>query len=167
MTDATTDFHAMLEADARRRAIGDSALYPVAAVPAEHSGSWEVRFRLVNTFPRYTRPLFASLRSALAPYGYTLSPLHPGYNLHHPLMQTELARLVPADPVRYAPLVFELEPLGSSVRIYVRQFGGRAAPDFAERRIDLNEPLDLPGLEAILKDYVRCMIEAPHAAVVA
>lgn len=164
MTDATSDFHDLLEADALRRAKGDELAAARAAEPGEHTASWEIRFRLVNTFPRYTRPLFATLRTALAPYGYTLSPLHPGHGLSRPIMQTDLERVVPDDPTRYAPLVFELEPPSSRVRIYVRQFGGRAAPDFSERRIDLNEPLDLPGLEAILKDYVRCMLEAPSAA---
>jgi hypothetical protein len=163
MTDATMDFRDMLEADAARRA------HSVATAPApaaEHSPSWELRFRLVNTFPRFTRPLFASLRAALAPYGYTLSPLHPAHDLSRPLMQTDLERVARDDPTRYAPLVFELVPPTSSVRVYVRQFGGRAAPDFSERRLDLGGSLDLPGLETILKDYVRCMLQAPetHAA---
>ncbi len=157
----TEDFRDLLEADAARRA------HSIATAPApvaEHSPSWELRFRLVNTFPRFTRPLFASLRATLAPYGYTLSPLHPAHDLSRPVMQTELGRVGGDEPTRYAPLVFELEPPTSNVRVYVRQFGGRAAPDFTERRLDLGGSLDLPGLEAILKDYVRCMLEAPHSA---
>jgi len=160
MTDATKSFSDALEADARHRAKG-AGVAPAPAAASEHAGSWELRFRLVNTFPRLTRPLFTALRTTLAPYGYTLSPLHPSHDLHRPRMQTELARVAPEDPARYAPLVFELAPPASSLRIYVRQFGGRAAPDFAERRIDLAGLPDLSALQAILQDYVRCMLQAP------
>jgi hypothetical protein len=167
MTDATKDFRDVLEADARRRAMfgGQAAAKP--ADPAEHTGSWDVRFRLVNTFPRETRPLFASLRAALAPYGYTLSPLHPAHDLSRPRMQAELARVAPEDPARFAPLVFELDPGTTNVRVFVRQYGGRAAPDFAERTIDIAGPPDLAALEAILKDYVTCMLEAAPSALAA
>ncbi len=163
MTDATKDFRDALEADARRRARA-GATVPPAAESSEHVPSWDLRFRLVNTFPRQTRPLFAAVRGTLLPYGYTLSPLHPAHDLNRPRMQAELARTSPDDPARYAPLVFELEQATSSVRIYVRQFGGRAAPDFAERRMDLAGDPDLPALEAVLKDYIRCMLEAQPAA---
>lgn len=165
MTDATKNFRDVLAADASRRAKNGPAAKP--ADTAEHTGSWDVRFRLVNTFPRETRPLFAALRTALAPYGYTLSPLHPPHDLSRPRMQTELARLAPDDPARYAPLVFDLDPGTTRVRIYVRQFGGRPAPDFSERTIDIGGPPDLPALEAILKDYVVCMLESPPTAAAA
>ena len=164
MTNATKDFRDMLEADARRCARGGLVAAPVAAEHGEHVPSRDLRFRLVNTLPRLTRPLFAAVRAALAPYGYTLSPLHPAHDLGRPRMQSELSRTSPDDPARYAPLVFELEPATSSLRVYVRQFGGRAAPDFAESRLDLAGDPDLPALEAILKDYVRCMLEAQPAA---
>jgi hypothetical protein len=163
MTDATKDFRDVLEADARRRARA-VAPAPAQAESGEHVPSWDLRFRLVNTLPRLTRPLFATLRATLAPYGYTLSPLHPVHDLNRPRMQTELSRTSPDDPARYAPLVFELEQATSSLRIYVRQFGGRAAPDFAERRLDLAGTPDLAALEALLKDYIRCMLEAQPAA---
>jgi hypothetical protein len=164
MTDIGRDFRDALEADARRRAKA-AELPPAKPVRSgEHSPSWELRFRLVNTFPRETRPVFAALRATLAPYGYTLSPLHPAHDLHRPRMQTQLARVADDDPARYAPLVFELESATSSLRVYVRQFGGRAAPDFTERRVDLAHDPDLPVLEAILKDYVRCVLEAPVTA---
>ncbi len=164
MTDATKDVRDILEADARRRARAAALAAPAVAEADQHVPSWDLRFRLVNTLPRQTRPLFAALRGTLAPYGYTLSPLHPGHDLTAPRMQTELGRTSPDDPARYAPLVFELEQATSSVRIYVRQLGGRAAPDFAERRIDIGGTPDLPALEAILKDYIRCMVEAHPAA---
>jgi hypothetical protein len=160
MTDVGKSLRDVLEADALRRA-GEAA--PLPAPVAEHSASWELRFRLVNTFPRETRPLFDKLRTMLAPYGYTLSPLHPAHNLSRPLMLTELDRTGATDPARYAPLVFELEPPSSTVRIYVRQFGGRAAPDFAKRRLNIGGAFDLAALEAVLQDYIRCMLETPHA----
>ena len=158
MTDASRNFHDVLDADARRRAKAGNK--PPVAEAVEHSPSWEARFRLVNTFPRETRPLFATLRTALAPYGYTLSPLHPAHELARPRMQTELARIAATDPARFAPLVFELTPGTTNVRVYVRQFGGRAAPDFAERSFEIADP-DLAALEAVLQDYITCMVELP------
>jgi len=164
MTETTRDFRDVLEADARRRAGGASISVHSGGDGGDHGASADLRFRLVNTFPRQTRPLFAALRATLEPYGYTLSPLHPAPDLPRPRMQTELTRIAVDDPARYAPLVFELEPPDSSLRVYVRQFGGRAAPDFAERRFDLAAAQDLPAMEALLKDYVRCMLAAPQAA---
>lgn len=160
----TPTLHDALAADAGRRAKGGGASAPEAEAAGEHVASWDLRFRLVNTFPRQTRPLFASLRATLAPYGYTLSPLHPMHDLSHPRMQTELARAEPTDPARYAPLVFELEPGTTTVRVYVRQFGGRAAPDFAEHRFDLSASPDLAAVETILRDYIRVMLDAQPLA---
>jgi len=167
MTETTKDLRDVLEADARRRAKSASQPAVGPAGTGEHSPSWELRFRLVNTFPRETRPLFAALRGTLAPYGYTLSPLHPAHDLHRPRMQTELARIAAEDPSRYAPLVFELEPPTSGLRVYVRQFGGRAAPDFAERRFDLAHAADLPALRAVLTEYIICMLQAAATSVAA
>lgn len=164
MTIAPPTLHDALAADAGRRA--KDALPPAAeaAATGDQVASWDLRFRLVNTFPRQTRPLFAALRATLAPYGYTLSPLHPMHDLGHPRMQTELSRAEPSDPARYAPLVFELEPPTSNMRIYVRQFGGRAAPDFAERRFDLSALPDLAAVETILMDYIRVMLDTQPLA---
>jgi hypothetical protein len=164
MTTASLSLRDALAADAGRRAKGGMASTPETAASGEQVASWDLRFRLVNTFPRQTRPLFASLRAALAPFGYTLSPLHPMHDLTHPRMQTELARAEPSDPARYAPLVFELEPHTTTVRVYVRQFGGRAAPDFAEHRFDLSASPDLAAVETILLDYIRVMLDAQPVA---
>jgi hypothetical protein len=166
MTDATKDLRDVLEADARRRARAGAVAAPAAADSGDHDPSFELRFRLINTLPRQTRPLFAALRATLAPYGYTLSPLYPAPDLTPPRMQTELARTSPDDPSHYAPLVFELDHATSLVRVYVRQFGGRSAPDFPERHIDLASAPDLPAMEAALNDYVRCML-VPHPAAAA
>jgi hypothetical protein len=164
MTTAPPTLPDALAADAGRRAKGGLLAAPEAAAPGEHAATWEMRFRLVNTFPRQTRPLFAALRATLAPYGYTLSPLHPMHDLSHPRMQTELARAEPSDPARYAPLVFELDPTTTGMRIYVRQFGGRAAPDFVERRFDLSPSPDLAAIETILMDYIRVMLDTQPLA---
>ncbi len=164
MTTATPTLQDALAADAGRRAKSGIASAPETAASGEHVASWDLRFRLVNTFPRQTRPLFASLRATLAPYGYTLSPLHPMHDLSHPRMQTELARAEPADPARYAPLVFELDPGTTTVRVYVRQFGGRAAPDFVEHRFDLSASPDIATVETILLDYIRVMLDAQPLA---
>lgn len=146
-------FSELLQADAARRATAPRR--PVAADAVEQPGSAEHRFRLVNTLPRESREVFGALRETLAPFGYTLSPLHPGMDLHRPRMQTELAL---HDGPQFAPLVFELERGGSKVRVFVRQFGGRAVPDFTERTIDLAAPLDRAGLRDLLQDYVTCML---------
>lgn len=157
MTGANAPLLAALEADKLRRA---EAARATAATPREeYSHSQPLRFRLVNDFPRETRPVLARLRAALAPYGYTLSPLHPPHDLSIPRMQTDLARLSPDDATRFAPLVFELDSPAETLRVYVRQFGGRAAPDFAERRLRFSGPVDLAGVEAALADYVIRMLE--------
>jgi hypothetical protein len=152
----------LLKADAERRATAPRR--PAAADAHDQPGWAEARFNLVNTFPRLGRGVFAALRETLAPFGYTLSPLHPGGDLHRPRMQTELARLPDHDGPQFAPLVFELERGTGKVRVFVRQFGGRAVPDFTERRIELGDTLDLRGLETILLDYVGCMIRPRVAA---
>ncbi len=164
MTTATPTLHEALTADVGRRARGSGPSASDASATGEHPASWDLRFRLVNTFPRQSRPLFAALRATLAPYGYTLSPLHPMHDLSHPRMQTELARTDPDDPTHYAPLVFELEPATTIVRVYVRQFGGRSAPDFAEHRFDLSASPDLAAVERILTDYIRVMLDAQAVA---
>lgn len=163
MTDASKDLRGVLEADAQRRTKG--VIPPTERIDdvEDHVTSREVRFRLVNTLPRETRPLFAALRTMLAPYGYTLSPLHPAHDLSRPLMQTDLGRISPEEHARFAPLVFELQPGTTRLRVYVRQFGGRPAPDFAERSLDLDDP-DRADLEQILRDYVICMLDVPRAA---
>ena len=161
MTDATKHLHDVLEADASRRASGGGPAAPRVTDAPSHSA--QLRFRLVNTFPRQTRPVFAKLRAALAPYGYTLSPLHPAHDLTFPRMQSELARLPPEESIRFAPLVFELESLSETLRVYVRQFGGRAAPDFAERRIGIGSTLDLAAVEDAVSEYIVCMVEAQRA----
>ena len=164
MTDATKTLRDILEEDARRRARAGAKAAPASAENNEPILPRDLRFKLVNTLPRQTRPLFAALRATLAPYGYTLSPLHPANDLSVPRMQAELDRTSPDSPMHYAPLVFELDRATSNVRVYVRQFGGRAAPDFVERHIDLNAAPDLPAFKAILEEYVRCMLDAHPAA---
>jgi hypothetical protein len=151
----------LLRADAERHA--GAPARPVADDGLDRPGWAELRFNLVNTFPRLSRGVFAALRETLSPFGYTLSPLHPGADLHRPRMQTELARLPDHAGPQFAPLVFELERGTGKVRVFVRQFGGRAVPDFAERHIELGDALDTRGIEAILLEYVSCMIR-PRAA---
>jgi hypothetical protein len=164
MSVATKQLHEVLEADARRRAAGT----PAETTTREAiTHSQELRFQLVNTFPRQTRPVFDKVRASLAPYGYTLSPLHPLHDLTYPRMQAQLARLLPDDPTHYAPLVFELDSAADSLRVYVRQFGGRAAPDFPERRLGIGGAADLPAVEAVLTDYAICMVEAQRLAATA
>jgi len=161
MTLDQTALRDLLQADAERRA--RSPHRPVAAEAQEPPGWAELRFNLVNTFPRLARGAFAALRETLAPFGYTVSPLHPGMDLVRPRMQTELARVTERDGPLFAPLVFELERGSNNVRVFVRQFGGRAVPDFVERRIQLGASIDLGELEAMLRDYVACMIRPLNA----
>jgi hypothetical protein len=161
MTRNHDGFRDLLKADAQRRAGAPDR--PAAANAVEHPGWSDLRFKLVNTFPRESRGVFAALRETLAPFGYSLSPLHPGTELNRPRMQTELARLGDQQGPQFAPLVFELERGTSLMRVFVRQFGGRAVPDFAERRIDLSAPVDPQALQALLEEYVSCMIRPLNA----
>lgn len=161
MPDDQTTLRALLQTDAERRA---RTPYRPAAADAQDQPGWaELRFNLMNTFPRLSRGAFDAVRETLAPFGYTLSPLHPGTDLHRPRMQTELARLADHEGPQFAPLVFELERGTSQLRVFVRQFGGRAVPDFTERRIDLGAPPDKDALEASLREYVACMIRPLNA----
>jgi hypothetical protein len=80
-------------------------------------------------------------------------------------MQTQLARAAPDDPAHYPPLVFELNAATESARIYIQQIAGIPAPDFAERGLDLVAAPDLEALEAILRDYVRCVLDAQPPAI--
>lgn len=153
MTHTTISLHDLLAADAARRAAPRD---PSEAAPAEPHGSFaDLRFRLVNSFPRETRAVFAAVRAELAPYGYALSPLHPAPDLSAPRMLAELTR---ADGGGFAPLVFELERESGEVRVFVRQFGGRAATDFEERRIDISGAVDEAAIGGILREYVACML---------
>ncbi len=165
MTDQSALFHEVLAADAARRAAPGYAP-PAAAITADDSPKgWEMRFRLVNSWPRETKPAFDAVRAELAPFGYTLSPLHPAPDLSHPRMLCELTRIVPGDSQHYAPLVFELEPGASRVRVFVRQFGGRAVPDFVERFLDMGKPADVAEIAALLQAYVVTMVKPrAHAA---
>ena len=153
MTQHIDSLHDLLAADAARRAAPHD---PAEGAVAEPHGSFaDLRFRLVNSFPRETRAVLATLRAELAPFGYALSPLHPAPDLSVPRMLAELTR---ADGGAFAPLVFELERETGEVRVFVRQFGGRAASDFAERRLDVSGPADAAAVDAILRDYVACML---------
>jgi hypothetical protein len=150
-------FHDLLVADAARRA---SPHLPAAGATelAQHRNFADLRFRLVNGFPRETRPVFAAMRATLEPFGYHLSPLHPAADLRQPRMLTELTLIEHGDGPGFAPLVFELERNSGRVRVFVRQFGGRAVPDFAERWVDLASPVNNAEMETILRDYVACML---------
>jgi hypothetical protein len=153
-------FQQALAADAARRAAAPRAV-PGPAEDDEHSASWDLRFRLVNAWPRESRPAFDTVRRALAPFGYTLSPLHPGVDLRRPRMQAELSRTALGEGPQFAPLVFELERGGSRLRVFVRQFGGRPVPDFPEQLLDLSAPADVALIESILQTYVVCMVRFP------
>lgn len=145
----------MLAADAQRRWAQPGTM------PAGPEGSeepaFELRFRLMSAWPREARPAFSVVRGEIESFGYTLSPLHPGADLRHPWVQTELCRVAEGEPRSFAPLVFELEPSGG-LRAYVRQFGGHAAPDFPERPIDPAAPVDVTMLADLLRDYVVCTL---------
>ena len=157
MTDQSALFHEVLAADATQRASHPQG--PVAgSADDEQSPSWDLRFRLVNAWPREARPAFDAVRAALAPYGYALSPLHPVADLRRPRMQTDLSRISAGDAQQFAPLVFELERGGHRVRVFVRQFGGRAVPDFVEQWIDLMAPVDIARVTVMLQTYVLCMV---------
>jgi hypothetical protein len=169
MRDATKAFRDLLAADARRRA--KAAVSPEAPAPVvgEQAASLDLGLRLVNVFPRQSKPVFSALRETLAPFGYTLTPLHPVHDLGRPAMRTELARLAADDPAQYVPLIFELDPQTESARVFVRLADGRQAPTFPQRRFDLAAAPDLASpdlaaLEAILRDYVRCVLEAQPLA---
>lgn len=153
MTTQSISLQDLLAADAARRAAASAPAEGSDAL-AEHHRLDALRFRLVNGFPRETKAVFAGLRATLAPYGYQLSPLHPGHDLTQPRMQTELMR---TDGSQFAPLVFELERDTGRVRVFVRQFGGRAVAEFAERWIDI-ENIDVSAMDGILQDYVTCML---------
>ena len=154
MTDSRTDLLAALQTDAARRAT------PAPHVVEDDAGetTWELRVRLVNAWPRETLPAFDALRSELAPFGYTLSPLHPTASLHPPRMQTVLLRTEAGAQQAFAPLVFELIDTAGTLRASVRQFGGRLAPDFPPRTLPLTAPADPAALTGILRAYAICML---------
>lgn len=159
MTSLSDAFDEVLAADAAKRAAAAPQTGPAAEAPADPAVARELRFRLVNDFPRETRPAFAEVRAALAPFGYTLSPLHPPADLRHAWMQTILGRATPGDaPHYFAPLIFELDPATARLRAYVRQFGGRPVPEFEEQSFDLLAPADLEAVTAVLRAYAVCMI---------
>ena len=130
-----------------------------AAPAGELAASLDLRLRFVNAFPRVTRPLFAALRAELAPYGYTLSPLHPAHDLSRARMQTELLRIAPEPPAHYAPLIFELDPSARALRVCVLLSDGQVLPDFPDRQTDLDAVSQHAVMEAILRDYLHCIID--------
>lgn len=157
MSGLADEFDRVLAEDAARRARVAPAAAPTPP-PAEAADTAALRLRLVGAWPREARPAFDAIRSRLAPHGFTLTPLHPGTDLRIAGMQTVLCRTTPGEPAQFAPLMFELDPASGLMRVYVRQFGGRAALDFPERSLDVAAPVDQDNVIGLLEAYVVCML---------
>ena len=161
MDESVNAFEAALRADAERRQelAATGAVLPAADGDVAPDGSARLlRIRFLNSWPRQARPVFLRLRADLAPYGYTLSFLHLGGEAQRSRLQTVLQRSDETAGAAFAPLVFELDDRTGFVRVFVQQFGGRLAPDFAQTGFSLNDGTDGTTLAGILRDYVICML---------
>ncbi len=155
------EFDAVLKDNAARRANAQAGSPPPAAGPQVLGAARDHGIRLMGGFVSESRPAFEAVRAALAPYGLTLSPLHPARRAQGIALQTELSREGTASP--YAPLLVVLDSESGSLRVFVQQFGGRQAPDFTELTAQVQETVDPAWFESVLRDYAVCMLR-PRAA---
>lgn len=158
------DLTAMLDIDAGRLAAATAARDASRTANIGIVGH-PLQVRLMSGWPREATPAFNELNQILAPYGYALSPLHPTRPGRTPevarALQTELhcpEKL--SDDAPFAPLLLALDECAGRVRLFVQQFGGRSAPDFSERHVNVLDPVDVTWLEAALREYVTCMLQS-------
>lgn len=166
MAAGNDDLMAMLDIDAGRLAATAEKDAPGTASLGVVGHPLQVR--LMSGWPREAKPAFSRLNQVLVPYGYALSPLHPTRPGRTPdaarALQTELHRPEePSGDAPFAPLLLALDERAGSVRLFVQQFGGRSAPDFSERYVNVLDPVDVTWLEAALREYVTCMLRSRNA----
>lgn len=150
------EFEAVLKEDAARRAKAQAGGSPPAPGPSVLGAARDHGIRLMGGFVNEARPALDAVRASLAPFGLMLSPLHPARRSQGVALQTELTRDGTAGA--YAPLLLVLEGETGQVRLFVQQFSGRQAPDFAERTTQVEDRLDPEWFAGVLREYVACML---------